>query len=735
LSTLSLSVIVPVHRVHGHLRQCLDSILLPGLPGFVELEVIAVDDASPDGSGRILDEYAERDPRLRVHRLAANGGVGAARTAGLAQATGEYVWFVDGDDYLPEGALEAVAARLAATRPEVLIFDHAYGYWHGTIQPSATEQLFHEPPAPELFTLDERPGALQLTPVIWNRAIRREFLAETGAAFGDGSYSDLTVSYPILPAAQRISLLDRICYIHRQPRPGRARPNHLDVFPQYERVFAAFDGLFPGAGSGLHSALFDRMIWQLLAILERVPAKRQAEFFAAMSQAYRKFRPTGHSLPADEELAAKYRLIERGDLAAFHRHRRAAEVRRRARARVRTGRRKVRGLLRKSKQRARGVYYRARRRQPIDDKLAVYAAYWYRGYSCNPKAIYEKARELAPDIRGVWVVRRGGSVPEGVPHVVAGTKAYYDLVARAKYFVNNVNYPDHVVKRPGQIHVQTHHGTPLKKMGLDQMAYPAGGGDMDFKRLIARSDRWDYVISSNPLSTEAWERCFPCDYEMLEIGYPRNDRFFHYTGDEVARLRAEIGIPEGRKAILYAPTHRDYQDGFQPMFDIGALMRRLGPDYVLLLRAHYFYAGGQTLVPDGQVIDVSEYPVIEDLCLASDALLTDYSSLMFDYGDLGAERPIVIYANDWDTYVRTRGVNFDLLEFPPGVVATTEDELALAFTSGAAWGEAAAKHRADFQQRFCCYDDGQAADRAVRAIFLDETVEQGAQLAARIGRA
>ena len=726
IGRLPLSVIVPVHRVQGHLRQCLDSILLPEPPDSLQLEVIAVDDASPDGSGRILDEYAERDSRLRVLRLAENGGVGAARTAGLAQATGEYVWFVDGDAYLPEGALQAVAARLAATRPDVLIFDHAYAYWHGTIQPSATEQDFREPPVPELFTLAERPAVLQLTPVIWNRAIRREFLLESGLTFGPGSYSDLTVSHPLLPAAQRISLLDRICYVDRQPRAGHAEPHYLDVFPQYERVFEAFEDF--------RTALFDRMIWHLLAILERVPAKKQPGFFAGMSQIYRHLRPSDHSLPADQELAAKYRLIESGDLSAFHRQRRLAEVRRKVRSRAGTGRRKARGLLRKSKQRARGVYYRAKRRQPIDDKLAVYAAYWYRGYSCNPRAIYEKARELAPDVRGVWVVKKGASVPKGVPCVVAGSKAYYDLVARAKYFVNNVNFPDHVVKRKGQLHVQTHHGTPLKTMGLDQMGHPAGGGDMDFKRLIARSDRWDYVISSNPLSSEAWERCFPCDYELLEIGYPRNDRYFHYTAEEVVRLRAEIGIPDGRKAILYAPTHRDYQDGFQPMFDIEAFMRRLGPDYVLLLRAHYFYAGGQSLVPEGQVIDVSDHPVIEDLCLASDALLTDYSSLMFDYADLGADRPIVIYANDWDTYVRTRGVNFDLTEFPPGVVATGEEELARAFTSGAAWSEGAAKHRADFKDRFCCYDDGQAAERAVRAIFLGETVEQGGQLAARIGR-
>ncbi len=133
-------------------------------------------------------------------------------------------------------------------------------------------------------------------------------------------------------------------------------------------------------------------------------------------------------------------------------------------------------------------------------------------------------------------------------------------------------------------------------------------------------------------------------------------------------------------------------------------------------------------MPDGQVIDVSDHPSIEDLCLASDALLTDYSSVMFDYANLGPERPIVIFANDWDTYVRTRGVNFDLLAAPPGVVATTEDELATAFITGAPWGEVAAKHRADFQARFCSWDDGRAAERAVRRIFLGQQVEQGAEL-------
>jgi CDP-glycerol glycerophosphotransferase len=106
--------------------------------------------------------------------------------------------------------------------------------------------------------------------------------------------------------------------------------------------------------------------------------------------------------------------------------------------------------------------------------------------------------------------------------------------------------------------------------------------------------------------------------------------------------------------------------------------------------------------------------------IASDALLTDYSSVMFDYANL--DRPIVIYANDWETYRLTRGVNFDLTATPPGVVAATEAELVEAFTSRAAWGDAAAKNLANFRARFCPWDDGHAAERAVRRMFLGEKI-------------
>ncbi|MCW2942154.1 MAG: CDP-glycerol:glycerophosphate glycerophosphotransferase [Actinomycetia bacterium] len=718
---VSLSVIVPVHGVQGYLRQCLDSILEPG---YANLEVIAVDDRSPDGCGAILDEYAERDPRVRVFHLEQNVGLGEARNFGLDQATGEYVWFFDSDDYATEGAVQAILDRLTRTRPDVLIFDYARGYWHGKVQRSVINDLFRTPPPPEVFELSKRPSVLQLMMTAWNKAIRREFLVELGLRFSSGFYEDLNVTYPILMAAERLSLLDRTCYIYRQRRRGAitrtAGKKHFDAFAQYERVFA-FMAAHPEAAQ-YKPLMFDRTIWHLLVILERgdrVTRKDEPAFFHEMSELYRKHIPAGHTPPDEGKLAAKYRLIERDAYSTFARLRRINAQRIAARRKVGAAKRRAVSLGAHLKRRGRALYYRLQRSRPIDPNLAVYAAYWYRGYACNPAAIYEAAQRLAPQIKGVWVVKPGARVPKGIPYVVAGSQECARVLARAKYFVNNVNFPDKVVKRKGTVHLQTQHGTPLKKMGLDQMDHPVGANDMDFRRLIERSDRWDFLISANPLMSEAWDREFPCSYEMLEIGYPRNDRFYRSSPEEVARLRAEIGVPRGKKAILYCPTHRDYLADFRPQFDLAAFMDRLGPDYVLLLRAHYYYKVAEPDWPSGKVIDVSEHPSVEALCLASDALLTDYSSIMFDYANLD-DRPIVIFANDWDTYVLTRGVNFDITSFPPGVIATTEDELARAFTTGAAWGDAAVKHRADFRARFCPWDDGQAAERAVRRVFLSE---------------
>ncbi|CAM5423716.1 Glycosyl transferase family A OS=Streptomyces fumanus OX=67302 GN=GCM10018772_08270 PE=3 SV=1 [Streptomyces fumanus] len=139
-------------------------------------------------------------------------------------------------------------------------------------------------------------------------------------------------------------------------------------------------------------------------------------------------------------------------------------------------------------------------------------------------------------------------------------------------------------------------------------------------------------------------------------------------------MRRELSVPEGRTAVLYALTHRDYATGFDAGgLDLEAFCAAAGEDVVVLLRAHYFYdRGGRR--SSGRIIDVTGHRSSEDVCLAADALVTDYSSIMFDYANL--DRPIVVYADDWDVYRETRGVYFDLMVAPPGPVARTPGELA-----------------------------------------------------------
>jgi CDP-glycerol glycerophosphotransferase len=299
-----------------------------------------------------------------------------------------------------------------------------------------------------------------------------------------------------------------------------------------------------------------------------------------------------------------------------------------------------------------------------------------------------------------------------VEHVVSGTREYYETIARARYFVNNVNFPNRLVKRDGTVHVMTHHGTPLKKMGLDQRQSPVSGQRIDFAGLLKRCARWDYSVSSNAFSTLVWEHAYPLRYESLEVGYPRNDVFSTATEADVQRIRAELGIAPEQTAVLYAPTHREYQDDFVPALDVAAVAEALGPDHVVLSRAHYFYR--DAALTDARVRDVSAHPSVEELCLAANVLVTDYSSIMFDYAVL--DRPIVIHAPDWEVYRTVRGTYFDLFEQPPGATTRTEAEVVDAVRAG----DPAPEARAAFRTRFCSLEDGRAAERVVRRVWFGE---------------
>ncbi|PPS91280.1 bifunctional glycosyltransferase/CDP-glycerol:glycerophosphate glycerophosphotransferase [Streptomyces sp. MH60] len=715
------SIVVPVFKVQGYLRECLDSVLEQS---YRDIEVIAVDDCSPDSCGAIIDEYAARDARVKAVHLPENVGLGRARNAGLRQARGDYVLFLDSDDSYTPGLLEALAARLDAVGDlDILVFDHVRTYWWGKGGRSQAADLI-ERAGTDVFRLEERPEYVHLFLVAWNKAFRREFFVGQGFQYAPGLYEDAPVTHMAMVTAERIGCLNRVGIEYRQRRQGAITKTpgrkHFDIFTQYEGLFAFLAERPELAWAA--PMLFERAVFHMLFTLkrpERVRAADRREFFDRTADFYARHVPAGFTLPGGPTGVYMRAVAKR-----LYRAYQAAQLAARAK---RVGPNKVVRAKNKAGKRAYAGLYTLQRRRTPDPGLAVYTSYWDRLPSCNPLAVFEKARELAPQVHGVWVVRKelAGRVPDGIDHVVRDSRRYWEVMARARYFVNNVDFPDHVVKRPGQLHLQTHHGTPLKRMGLDQRAYPAAARGTDFDRLLEHVDRWDLSVSSNQYSTKQWERAYPGSYASLDTGYPRNDRYYGADAEDVAAVRARLGIAPGRTALLYAPTHREYRTDWTPSFDLARVAKVLGDDFVLMVRTHHF----DDLTPElrglaeqGAVLDVSRHPCVEDLCLAADALVSDYSSLTFDYANL--DRPIVIYADDWEIYSQVRGVTFDLLSGrpgdTPGAVATTEDELIDTFRSGRWRGSEAAALRAAFRARFCQYDDGHAAERVVRRFFLGQ---------------
>ncbi|MDQ0991236.1 CDP-glycerol:glycerophosphate glycerophosphotransferase [Streptomyces sp. V3I7] len=706
-----LSVIVHGPDTQGHLAELLDS-LAAHPQGDTEVVVAAVGDWAR--------EAAEAHPSKPVVAPLPDGtGEAAARSAGAVRAGGRWLHFVHTKDGLPADAPRLIAERTAELPDSVdaLLLDHVRTTWRTPAAPSGDARLLIRTGRADV-ALDDAANLLRLTPLLGNRVLRAGFWRahEEQLATDDEAYA----AHAALLHADRLACLGHAAYDDRQPRPESLPPpapeQRYALVDRYERLLDLTEDR-PAA----HAVLYDVMVRDLLRTFarEELPEAVAREFFRRASEAAVRRRPAGHRRPGGFE-GMRRTLLEENAYTRYRALQAANRARRAARKEVRSRKRRLGTRLRDHR------YQRALER-PVDPGLAVFSAYWDRGVSCNPGAIAAKLTELAPDIHPVWVVTKENAVllPPGTDHVVPGTRRYWEVLARAKYLTSNVNFPGAVVKRPDAIHLQTHHGTPLKRMGLDQMAHPAAAQGLDFAALLSRVDKWDYSVSANGHSTRMWERAYPARFTSLDYGYPRNDVFATCTAADIRAVRARLGIAPGRTAVLYAPTHRDYEAGWNPRLDLAALAERLGENTVLLVRGHYFY--GDTASPltglrrTGKVVDVSSYEPVEELCLAADALITDYSSIMFDYANL--DRPIVVYADDWETYATTRGVYFDLPAKAPGPVARTQEELAEIFTSGAWRDERAARARAAFRRRFCEYDDGRAAERVVRRVFLGESEE------------
>ena len=382
------------------------------------------------------------------------------------------------------------------------------------------------------------------------------------------------------------------------------------------------------------------------------------------------------------------------------------------------------------------------RKLPVINNLILFESNVGRNYSGNPKYIYEEMVKQGLDkkLRLVWILEDLNTKITGKTKKIRRSRImYYYYMARAKIWVFDTREPSHIFKRDQGYYIQTWHGTPLKKLGMDlDDVFMSGGGDIQtYKRNIYRdTKKWDFLLSQNEFSTKIFKNAFAFSEnsskfkEIWTYGYPRNDILTNKnTLEERNRIKEELGIPKDKKVLLYAPTWRDNEYHrhsiykFVTAMDFDLLKEKLSEDYVIIVKYHYL------VVED---IDWSDYEGfvytfkadcdIANLYLVSDMLITDYSSVMFDYSILN--RPMFFFMYDLEYYRdELRGFYFDILKEIPGPVSKTTEELIsdIEKYDPSMYEE---KYRA-FRDKYNRMDHGKASQRVIdRILELKDTDKQ-----------
>lgn len=371
------------------------------------------------------------------------------------------------------------------------------------------------------------------------------------------------------------------------------------------------------------------------------------------------------------------------------------------------------------------LFYRAARLLPLRPNEVLFECDLGKGYGDSPKAVYRELLTRASGLHSVWA----SHVP--IPDASPGTQvvprlsvAYFWHLARAKYLVNNQSFPFYVKRRRGQVFLQTWHGTPLKRMLHDRDQITARDPGY-VARATAGAAQWSVLTSPNPHASSAMASAFRHHAAVLEVGYPRNDIFYGERAAEAAgRTRQRLGLAAERTLVLFAPTFRD--QGIDTTLalapteaiDFQQFAQRFSDRATLVIRRHVLDTHAAVIPPGLEhcIIDATDLPDVQELLVATDVLVTDYSSLFFDF--LNTRRPCVFYAPDLEDYRdRQRGFYLDYGTDLPGPVATDLDQLMPLLATAISEGGFPGYDLDAFARTYCPADDGHAAARVVDAVF------------------
>lgn len=313
---------------------------------------------------------------------------------------------------------------------------------------------------------------------------------------------------------------------------------------------------------------------------------------------------------------------------------------------------------------------------PVQKNKIVFISYYGRGYSDNPKYVAEALLRKNAPVQYVWITDdpEHADLPRGFRTAKLNSFAYIYHMSTAGFWVDNAR-KYWCLKKKSQKYIQTWHGgfglKKIEKDALDKL-------ERNYQRMAVRdASQTDLMLSNSRTLTKLYRDAFWYENgEIMEKGLPRNDRLFHYTAEDVQRIKKNLNLPADIKLALYAPTFRQNADcsvsDVVSVYDMDypccaeKLSERFGGKWMILLRLHpnVFKLADNLTFDEDYVVNVSHYNDIQELYMISDLAITDYSSVMFDF--MLTKRPCLLYASDVEDYRKQRDffVTIDSLPFP-----------------------------------------------------------------------
>ena len=701
-----ISVIIPVYNTEEFVEDSVKSVLEQT---HKDLEILLINDHSNEECSQLLEKVAKEDSRIELHHFSERRGVGTARNFGIEKATGDFIFFLDSDDYLAYKTLELLIQHINHS-------DMIRGKIKKTDFTNGIALILDGMFKVKLYT-DKKYNLIKNKSAL-NCLFRKEYIIRENLTFSEDVdiYSDLKFLIPAFIQAEQVPYLKEAVYFKRRRNDPITNPSLV----QHDEKFKIKDLLF------IYSELKDRYTDEMAnnfldkqflnfyrknIVTHFKHNEGIDELYDQLTDAVKRVNPETVNNYGGI-LRKEIRVINQRDIDNYKKVNARHHLLRQIREGLKTRRKFFILLYRK-------VFIKTK----MKENLVFFESFLGKSYSDNPKYIYEYLINNNMGYKCVWSVREKKDIPGNPIQVKRFSLRYYYYLARAKYWVSNIRLPKSLDKREGNVYLQTWHGTPLKTLVFDQKdIYSA---DPKYKEnFYIQSRRWDYLNSPNQYSSDIFRSAFKFDKEMLEFGYPRNDILYQKdTKESIRGLKEKMGIPLDKKTILYAPTWRDdefYSRGnykFTLKLELDKMQANLGDEYIILLRTHYHIANRLDVSEyEGFVYDFSRYDDIAELYLASDILITDYSSVFFDYANL--KRPILFYTYDLEKYRdNLRGFYFDMEKEVPGPLLMTTDEVVDAVINIEDIKDSYRETYGQFYNKFCQWDDGNASENTVKKVF------------------